>query len=79
MDSEETEYKRERDRLDKMAQEIDSGKNQDMFKIKKDLLQKERGQKIASLSIAQDQLEIERKRILDDLEKVRVGDLSNLH
>jgi hypothetical protein len=51
MDQEDVTYRRERDRLNKQAEEVNAGKNADMFKIKKDLLQKEKGQKIAELSI----------------------------
>ena len=51
MDQEEVQYRRERDRINKMATEIKAGTNQDVIKIKRDILQKERGEKIANLAI----------------------------
>jgi hypothetical protein len=42
------------------------------------LLAKERGENIAALQMKRDMLEKDRIKILDDLEKVKIGDLASL-
>lgn len=71
-------WKEQRDKINTVASGVKVGKNLEVIQKRQAELAKERGEQVAGLKVRKEMLEHERKRIMDDLEKVKKGDTTGI-
>ncbi|CAG9315098.1 unnamed protein product [Blepharisma stoltei] len=78
MDDNEVQWKQERDKINLNARAANVGVNMEILQKRQMELAKERGEQVAQIKQKKDALEFERQRIMDDLNRIKKGEINTM-